>query len=83
MRVPYDRKFSILFLRCLERYFTQAKLSEFEIAKKRVRTSPLTRSDMVRKYGFMSPREVAQCHKGLMGGMSDVERESVTHSAEA
>ena len=38
---------------------------------------------MVRRYGFMSPREVAQCHKGLMGGMSDTERERVTRSAEA
>ena len=38
---------------------------------------------MVRRYGFMSPRELAQCHKGLMGGMSDSDRERVTRSAEA
>ena len=38
---------------------------------------------MVRRYGFMGLREVAQCHEGLMGGMSDTEREHVTHSAEA
>ena len=38
---------------------------------------------MVRKYGVMSPREIEQCHKGLMGGMSDSDRERVTRSAEA
>ena len=38
---------------------------------------------MVRKYGVMRPREIAQFHKGLMGGMSDSDRERVTRSAEA
>ena len=38
---------------------------------------------MVRNYGVMPPREIAQCHKGLMGGMSDSDRERVTRSAEA
>ena len=38
---------------------------------------------MVRNYGRMSPREIEQCHKGLMGGMSDSDRERVTRSAEA
>ena len=38
---------------------------------------------MVCQYRFMSPCEVTQCHKGLMGRMSDTERECVTCSAEA
>ena len=32
--------------------------------------------------GRISPRELAQCHRGLMGGMSEIDRKLVTHSAE-
>ena len=33
--------------------------------------------------GRISPRELALTHKGLMGGMSEIDRKCVTHSAEA
>ena len=37
---------------------------------------------MVRIFGVMLPREIDQCHKGLMGGMTDADRERILRHAE-
>ena len=37
---------------------------------------------MVRNFGLISERELDQCHKGLMGGMRESDRERVLCSAE-